>query len=283
MNPWYNSDGSDTQLMQLYKTNRNPYQETQYQNLLQQAGLAPGSTPNSSMPLDASGQAIQDAMFKLDDAYFSKIKDFNKNNPFVYDDVLKQEITKAGTRLDPYYMQQLNDYTRGIDLQKSRSAEDMRKTLSTLTADMESYSKESKQALDTALEKSRQGFADVGNYFSGAMAKETAKTGLDSNQQLSEYTRGKEDSMDASRLTNERNLQDYGLKQKLFERSVGSFDPATGQFKRGADSEAQVRSQAISEIGPRQQQRAFDLGAYAGPPPGVNQNEYMLNLYSGLQ
>lgn len=287
MNPWYQSDGSDSQLMQLYKIGqsggRNPYQEEQYQNLLKQAGLAPGSTPTSSTLLDASGQAIQDAIFKLDEKYFAKVKEYNEKNPFVYDDVLKAEIDKAGTRLDPYYKQQLDDYTRGIKLQSQRSVEDMRTTLSNLTADLESYSKENRLALDDALERSRQGFADVGNYFSGAQARATAKAGLEANDQLTDYTRGKEQSMDQARLTNTRNLEDYGLKQKMFERSVGSYDPITGQFKRGADSEAQVRSQAIGEIPAQQAKRNFALQQYVGPAPGVNPNEFYLQTYSGLQ
>ena len=247
------------------------------------AGLAPGSSPLSSTPLDATGQYIQDTIGKLDDKYFAKIKEFNTNNPFVYDDVLKQEITKAGTRLDPYYKQTLDDYTRGIDLQKSRSLEDRNKTLSNLNADLSTYKEETKNNLMDALEKSRQGYADVGNYFSGAQAKSTARQGIDSADALDKYTRGKEDSMATADLTNTRNQQDSTLKQSLFERGVGKYDPVTGEFKRGSDSESEVRSQAIGEVGVRQQQRAFELGAYAGPPPGSNENQYYLNLYSGLQ
>lgn len=268
--------------MALYKADRNPYQEDQYKKLLQQAGLAPGSTPTSSVPLDATGQYLADTIGKLDEKYFAKIKEFNTNNPFVYDDVLKQEITKAGTRLDPYYKQQLDDYTRGIDLQKTRSLEDRNKTLSNLNADLDSYKEETKNNLMDALEKSRQGYADVGNYFSGAQAKNTAKVGITADDALDKYTRGKKESMDTATLTDQRNVEDANLKQSLFERSVGKYDPTTGAFNRGADSEAQVRGQAIGEVGVRQQQRQFELGAYAGPPPGADQNAYYLDLYSGL-
>lgn len=106
--------------------------------------------------LDPTGQYIQDTINKLDDKYFAKIKEFNTNNPFVYDDVLKQEITKAGTRLDPYYMQQLNDYTRGIELTKTRSLEDRDRTIGNLTKDISQYTEETKNNLMDALEKSRQ-------------------------------------------------------------------------------------------------------------------------------
>lgn len=283
-NPWWYSDGNDTELMALYKVgkDRNPHQEAQYQALLKEKGIAPGSTPTNTMPLDATGQYLADTIGKLDEKYFAKIKEFNTNNPFVYDDVLKQEITKAGTRLDPYYKQTLNDYTRGIDLQKSRSLEDRNKTLSTLNADISTYKEETKNNLMDALEKSRQGYADVGNYFSGAQAKSTARVGIDSQNALDKYTKGKEDSMQSAELTNTRNQEDSTLKQSLFERGVGKYN-ADGTFTRGADSEAQVRSQAIGEVGVRQQQRQFELGAYAGPPPGADQNAYYLNLYSGLQ
>lgn len=287
MNPWFNADGTDTQLMQMWKIQNeggglNPYQKTQYEQMLQQAGLAPGSSPSNSMPLDATGQYLADTIGKLDEKYFAKIKDFNTANPFVYDEILQQEITKAGTRLDPYYKQSLDDYTKGINLQKTRSLEDRDKTLSTLNADLSTYKEETQNNLMDALEKSRQGYADVGNYFSGAQAKNTAKVGLASDDALDKYTRGKEESMQSAELTDKRTQEDANLKQGLFERQVGKYNP-DGTFSRGAESEAQVRSQAIGEVGIRQQQRQFELGAYAGPPPGSNENQYYLNLYSGLQ
>ena len=285
--PWWNADGNDTELHQLWKSKQdtgqlNPYLEDRFQTLLKQAGLAPGSSPSNSMPLDATGQYLADTIGKLDDKYFAKIKEFNTNNPFVYDDVLKQEVTKAGTRLDPYYMQQLNDYTRGIDMQKTRSLEDRNKTIGNLTKDVADYTEETKNNLLDSLEKSRQGYADVGNYFSGAQAKTTAKVGLASDDALDKYTEGKNESMNAADLTNTRNQQDSTLKQSLFERSVGKYNP-DGTFTRGADSEAQVRSQAIPEVGVRQSQRQFALNQYVGPPPGADQNQFYLGLYSGLQ
>lgn len=286
MNPWFNDDGSAKELLTLYTQRQegglNPYLEERFNNMMKAAGLAPGSSPLNSVPLDATGQYLQDTINKLDDKYFSKIKEFNTNNPFVYDDVLKQEVTKAGTRLDPYYKQQLDDYTRGIDLQKTRSLEDRNKTIGNLNKDVADYTEETKNNLMDALEKSRQGYADVGNYFSGAQQKTTAKVGLDSNNAIDKYTQSKEDSIQNAELNDTRTQQDASLKQSLFERSVGKYNP-DGTFTRGADSEAQVRSQAIPEVGVRQQQRQFELGAYAGPPPGSNENQYYLNLYSGLQ
>jgi len=237
----------------------------------------------ASRPLDPTGQYLADTIGKLDEKYFAKIKEFNTNNPFVYDDVLKQEITKAGTRLDPYYKQTLDDYTRGIDLQKTRSLEDRNKTVANLNKDITDYTEETKNNLMDALEKSRQGYADVGNYFSGAQAKATARAGIDSTNALDKYKAGKQDSMDTADLTNKRTVEDANLKQSLFERQVGKYDPITGEFKRGADSEAQVRSQALAEIPVRQSQRQFALNQYAGPPPGADQNQFYLGLYSGLQ
>lgn len=242
----------------------------------------PGAKQLVESSMDPAGQAIQDAIFKLDEQYFSKIKDFNEKNPFKYDEVLAQEITKAGTRLDPYYKQLLSDYTRGIELSKSRSFEDRNRTLATINADIESYSSDTKKNLDDALEKTRQGFADIGNYFSGAQAKAVAKTGLDSGDTMQKYMTGKQEAKDTANLSYTRNIQDSDLKQKMFERQVGSYD-ATGKFIRGAESEAEVRSQAIPEVAARQAERQFALGQAAGPPPGANPNEYYLNLYSGLQ
>lgn len=232
--------------------------------------------------LDPTGQYIQNTVQKLDEQYFGKIKEYDKNNPFIYDDVLKQEIAKAGTRLDPYYIQTLNDYTRGIDLTKSRSTEDLRKTLANLTSDISSYTETTKNNLADALEKSRQGYADVGLYFSGNEARNVAKTGLDTNNTLNEYTRGKQTSMDTATTSDQRAQQDANLKLGQFQRDIGHFDAATGKFVRGAQSEAEVRSQALPEVNARQQERQFGLGQYAGPPPGADPNMFYLNLYSGF-
>lgn len=62
-NPWTTSDGSDTQLMQLYKIGadgkgRNPIQETQYQQLLQQYGLPSNASP-ATTPTISSYKAQQ--------------------------------------------------------------------------------------------------------------------------------------------------------------------------------------------------------------------------------
>lgn len=59
MNPWTSANGSDTQLMQLYKIGqsggRNPVQESQYQDLLRQAGLPSNATPSSFSSNAGSG------------------------------------------------------------------------------------------------------------------------------------------------------------------------------------------------------------------------------------
>src|SRR3990167_8392914 len=144
MNPFFKSDGGDSELTQLAKTGRNPIQETRYRELLAQAGLpyfAGGNDTNTqdflsfvnssgggSTGLDPAGQSIFDAINKQNEKFIAKIKEFDEKNPFVYDTILEEEMKKVGQRLDPYYKQTLDDFLTSINRKRTRSLEDERKT-----------------------------------------------------------------------------------------------------------------------------------------------------------
>lgn len=242
-------------------------------------GESGGSGGSGNSAIDA----ILDAQSEVNQKYFAKVKEFDEKNPFKYDKVLADEIAKTGERLDPYYKQTLNDYLRGIKTKTERSIEDERRTLSDISLDIDAYSRDTKQNLEDALSKSREGYADVGMYFSGNQLKNTAKTGLESNENMSDYTRTQDNRVRDIKLSGSR-LRDEDLpyEQSLFQRDVGQYG-ANGEFSRGARSEAEVRLQALPEVGRRQQQREFELRQYAGPPPGVTPGQYYLDTYSLLR
>lgn len=270
------SGGGDTELQQLAKTDRNPVQEARYQELLK---LNPGGATG----LDPAGQAIYDAINKQNEKFIAKIKEFDTKNPFVYDTILEEEMKKVGQRLDPYYRQTVDDFLTSINRKKSRSLEDERRTLSEISMDVADYTKENKMAIEDALEKSREGYADAGLYSSGARAKAEGRIGIAGRENQDQYVRNQERRMGDVKLSTQRDLEDVGEQERVLGRDVGRYDPLSGGFKRGSQSEAEVRQYAQAEVPIRQQQRQFELRQYAGAPAGVDQASYYMDTYNLLR
>lgn len=230
--------------------------------------------------LDPAGQAILDAMNKQNEVFVSKLKEYDTTNPFVYDEILAQEMGKVGERLDPYYKQQLGDFTTAMSRKTSRSLEDRQRVLTNISLDVDQYTKENKQAVEDALEKSREGYSGAGLYTSGARMRTEGRLGAEAGKSLADYLGQKDRAVGEVNLGTQRQLEDYGEQTRLFERGVGSMQD--GVFKRGADSEAEVRLQAIPEVARRQQQREFERRQYAGAPAGADQAQYYLDTYKLL-
>ena len=275
---YYPGAMQDTRLQQLAKTDRNPIEEEEYQRLLKEAQ---GTQGRQGITGDPATDAIIKAQDEANKKFVSKVKEFDEKNPFVYDKILEDETKKVGLRLDPYYKQTLDDFLRGIKSRTSRSMEDERRTLTEISQDVDSYRKETRQNLEDALSRSREGFADIGQYFSGQQLQTTAKQGLESGEREEDYLRGAERRRESSILTYGRQREDLGETQNLFQRDVGQY---TGEgFTRGARSEAEVRLQALGEIPRRQAQRDFEMRQWVGSPPGVDPAQYALQSYSLLR
>lgn len=242
-------------------------------------------------PQQQTFDSILDAMNKKNEQFIGKIKEFDEKNPWVYDEILAEEMAKTGQRLDPYYKQTLDDFLTSINRKRTRSLEDERRTLSEISMDTQDYTKENKLALEDALEKSREGYADAGLYSSGVRMRAEGRLGVDSQDTLADYTKGQERRVGDLKLKTSREFEDYATTQGEFERDVGAYDP-TGKFVRGVSlggrpvgtrSEAEVRQYAMAEIPVRQQQREFERRQFAGPPAGADQAAYYLDTYSLLQ
>ena len=231
---------------------------------------------------DASYNTILASINKQNEAFIAKLKEFDTKNPFVYDLILAEEMKKVGQRLDPYYKQTLDDFLTSINRKRTRSLEDERKTLGEISQDIGDYTKENKQSLEDALDKSREGYADAGLFSSGTRMRAEGRLGYESQNLLEDYTRGQERRMGDISLTTGRTMEDLREQQSLFQRDVGQYDP-NNVFTRGARSEAETRLQAIPEVQRRQAQRDFERAQYAGIPAGVNSAEYLLNTYNLLR
>ena len=257
-----------------------------YQTQIPAPATTPATTPTpTEAPAEGTTNPTYDTILnaynKQNEAFVAKLKEYDTTNPWVYDEILAEQTKIAGERLDPYYKQSLDDFLKGIETKRTRSTEDERRTLSEISQDIGDYTKENKLALEDALDKSREGYADAGLYSSGARMRSEGRLGYESQNQLQGYTTGQERRMGDVKLSSQRDMQDLGESQRLFQREVGQYG-AGGEFTRGAQSEAEVRTQALGEIPRLQKEREFARRQYAGAPAGADEAEYWLNSYNLL-
>lgn len=223
------------------------------------------------------GNPVEDLLKSITDDYTKKLEDYTKkskefdtNNPFVFDEVLGQEKAKVKQRLDPYYEQTLGDFLTGVNIKRSRSLEDERTLLTNLQADVNEVTGDEKQRLTDAIERSREGFADAGLYTSGArlrdQGREEAQTGKNLADTLTKQQRAEKQITTGTQRTG----QDLSLEEQIKRRDLAR------------EQSYQTESQGLAETQRAQSQREFEKGQYTGTYPGVNPTAYQGGLYNLL-
>lgn len=260
---------ADSRLQQLAKTDRNPVEETEYQNLLRQQG----GTGGGGGGFDQLQQMVQSAIDKYQqqyDEYSRKYREFDQKNPFVFDKILEEEKTKVSQRLDPYYNQTLNDFLTGINTKRQRSLEDERTLLTELNRDVDQFTGRQRENLDYTLQKTGEGYADAGLYTSGQELRAEGRQIADAQDTLGNYIQNADTQRNKIATTGIRQEQDLSLSEQLQRRDLER------------EKQYQVGTQALGETELRQRQREFERGQYTGAAPGVDPMSYQNNLYSLL-
>ena len=98
------------------------------------------------------------------------VKPYEEVDPFAFDAKLAEESVTA--EYSPYYAELLSDYTTNIEKQKSRSSEDLDKTLAQLNASKEYYTGVQRRALDKSIRNTNEGYAGKGLFFSGVRGRD---------------------------------------------------------------------------------------------------------------
>lgn len=202
--------------------------------------------------------------------YNTKLSDFDKANPFVYDKVLEEETGKVTQRLEPYYTQTLSDFLTGIERRKTRSIEDQRTLLAELQTDVEDYTGREKINLTRALNNARESAAESGMYFSGERMAGEGETTEASQYNLGRYLTTAERQKKATELGTKRTLEDLSLEESLKRRDIER------------EKSAQIQSQSLSELLNRQKQRAVEQAEVVGAPPGESLYNYLNSAYASL-
>jgi len=260
------------------------FADYQLQMALQSAGQG-GSAPTASELAQATIEASMGATNALQAQQWSKMSEYDKayaenhGGAFDFDKLLEEEYIKVQDRLDPYYKQTLNDYLTGYNAKKQRSLEDERTLLTSVQQDIDSYTEQEKIALAETMDKTRQGYADAGLYFSGARQRAEGLTVGTEQSSLADYLRGQGEKVQARKTTTQRGIEDLNLDKQKQEREYGTLNPTTGNWETnpttgkpmlGVQEEYNIRDQGLSEAQRQQGLYQYEKNLYGGTPPGVD-------------
>ena len=207
---------------------------------------------------------------KMLDDYNAKYSEFEKKNPFVFDDVLAEESATTTQRLDPYYQQTLTDYLTGINTKRQRSQEDERTLLTSLNQDVQDYTGANKMNLDKILRQTREGYSDAGLYFSGAQMGATGEKTQEAGQGLDQYLRGAGEKAANIQTAGKRLGEDLALDESQKRRDLATQEAYD------------VQSQSLASTLQRQRQREFERSQSIGAPPGVSPLDYNVSTFNLL-
>jgi len=151
-----------------------------------------------------------------------KLEDYEKVNPFFFDEQLAKEASTA--EYAPYYNEILSDYIADVERTKSRSAEDLEVILDQLSAGKEYYTGRERRVLDKALRMVNEGYAGKGLFFSGARERDARE--LQQEYDLAYGPEGYETGRyqyqtGRAQTAYERGIEDIGIERERKERDVG--------------------------------------------------------------
>lgn len=234
----------------------NPAQKTQ----LEQARRSGSFNGGGGMGESGADRLLRETLEKYTkdlEAYNSRFNEFTTKNPFVFDEVLKEEVGKVKQRLDPYYNQIIGDYMQGVELKKSRSLEDERKLLGYLTQQTDKYNQEQKEILREGFDQISGEFSQQGLEESGAQKRAEGRLAAQSQSQNEDYNTTQEYKQDQTVTAGQRLRDvDLPLASRIFKRDTGE------------EQQYQTQSQAYDQTTGRQTQWQYKRAEAAGAPPG---------------
>lgn len=170
----------------------------------------------------SSGGGSADDLVNKYKEYFtgliSQIKPYDEVNPFAFDEQLAKQASTA--EYSPYYNEMLTDYTSQVERTKSRSQEDLTKTLEQLQAGKEYYMGTERRVLDRALDSTNKGYAGQNLFFSGAREKDIGQLKTDYAAQTGEYTRQYGTNVAQAQQTAQRTTEDVNTAQSQYGRDT---------------------------------------------------------------
>lgn len=175
-------------------------------------------------PQDFGNNLINQSVNKFQEAQTQanqKFGDYQKANPFSFDEYLKgQATTMAKEQVDPYYNESLSNYLLGVSRKQQRSLSDTQDLVGELQATTKSFTENTKLALDEALNKSREGYADTGLFDSGQRYRSEGLTTQASGNAMDTFTRQQNLRQKGYETGNQRTLEDLALGKTMDVRNL---------------------------------------------------------------
>jgi hypothetical protein len=151
-------------------------------------------------------------------------KDYEKANPFAFDEQLAREASTQ--EYSPYYDELLSDYTSEVQRTSSRSDEDMKTTLEQLAASKDYYVGRERRLLDKATRNTNEGYAGNNLFFSGARERDVKElsteymAGIGTEEQPGQYLKEYQQNVTGTKLANTRTQEDLATKQSNYTRDT---------------------------------------------------------------
>jgi len=193
-----------------------------------------------------------DPLVKLYEEAQNRAKQFDEENPFVFDEVLARG--SAEERFNPFYESELRDYLGGVYAQRGRTTQDERILLSDLTEDTTRFNRRTQRQLESALLASEQGYAGTGLFESGERLRASGTQRVETKEDVGEFMLGKQRRERNISLAAERSLED-SLREE-----------ATTRRKMTAARETDIRTDIEQQRKEEQQQREFERQQFIGQP-----------------
>lgn len=167
----------------------------------------------------SSGDMLADTYSQLMAQYAPKpVKPYDEVNPFSFDEALAKDA--ATKEYSPYYDEMLTDYTSTVERTKSRSQEDLQKTLEQLAAGKEYYMGTERRLLDNTTRMTNNGYAGQGLFFSGARQRDINDINTAYGAETAEYQRQYEYGVSQAKTAEERTLQDVTTAASMYSRDT---------------------------------------------------------------
>lgn len=143
---------------------------------------------------------------------------YDQVNPFFFDEALARQAATA--EYTPYYQEMLSDYISNVETTKSRSQEDMTRTIEQLEAGKEYYMGTQRRLLDKALRNVNEGYAGRGLFFSGARPRDIGELQTEYQAENQNYLTNYQYNKVGTELANKRTTENADLASKLYTRDI---------------------------------------------------------------
>ncbi len=250
----YQTSGGHWHYQPQYQTNGQGVSQDTYNTLYPSKASGDGgsnvSTPSSNGGVTTPStntsesflQSIKDTLTSQMDKMNARISEFDKNNPFSFDAAMAEASAKE--RYDPFYSAELSDFLKGIDTQTStlEGSRTLLTELNRINAGADAIK------LQTAIDKTQQGYSDVGLFFSGANTRDVGLANIGGIQTT--QTRKANFNQGIGNINNQENqlTTDVGTYNRR-STAQEATDVATEVAKQKAEAAAAYATEKAQYVG----------------------------------